>query len=389
MIFVVVGGGIAGVSCSLEILKHSMDAETQVILISASSHVKTVKNWYKIGQFTEHFDVGETNEPISNDNRLKIIFDTVTSFNPLEKCLSTGQSGEIRYDRLAIATGASPICPYKSKNVICIRDTDTVIKLEEKLKNAKKLAIIGNGGIATELVYELKNVNIVWLIRDSSISSAFFPAQLANFITSKLLKGRGENRKNSGILKRQIFTTSSLGPSGAALGPDWCTAVDLTGAGDQGQHNVEIIQNAKVANICETQSGLRVDYTAREAQHQIDCDFAVWATGVVPNSQIWAEHLEIAENHGIIVDDLFRTTIPDVFACGDVCTLRFPDSSPLWKQMYLWTQARQMGASCGLSMVIGEEARISNIHLDLFAHCTTFFGLKRLIINTEPTNYIN
>lgn len=37
--------------------------------------------------------------------------------------------------------------------VIGIRDTETVKLFQEKLRNATRIIVIGNGGIATELVY--------------------------------------------------------------------------------------------------------------------------------------------------------------------------------------------------------------------------------------------
>lgn len=58
------------------------------------------------------------------------------------------------YDKLCICTGALP----KSFNggnphVMTIRDTDTVKALQKRIANSKKIIVVGNGGIALELVY--------------------------------------------------------------------------------------------------------------------------------------------------------------------------------------------------------------------------------------------
>jgi NAD(P)H-nitrite reductase large subunit len=60
---------------------------------------------------------------------------------------------KIRYEKLAIATGASPkrALPSHSR-VIRLRDTQTIKELEEQLKDTRRILIIGNGGIASELV---------------------------------------------------------------------------------------------------------------------------------------------------------------------------------------------------------------------------------------------
>lgn len=64
-----------------------------------------------------------------------------------------------KYDKLCICTGAIPntikmdnINDTTRSNIIYIRDTDTVKQLKEKLANARKMIVIGNGGIALELV---------------------------------------------------------------------------------------------------------------------------------------------------------------------------------------------------------------------------------------------
>lgn len=46
-VFVVVGGGIAGVSCAYKLLE-GIGKSDSVVLISASDHVKVVKNWVKV-----------------------------------------------------------------------------------------------------------------------------------------------------------------------------------------------------------------------------------------------------------------------------------------------------------------------------------------------------
>ena len=37
--------------------------------------------------------------------------------------------------------------------MICIRDTDTAVELQKRLSKAERVIVVGNGGIAVELVY--------------------------------------------------------------------------------------------------------------------------------------------------------------------------------------------------------------------------------------------
>lgn len=63
--------------------------------------------------------------------------------------LSNGM--RLQYDKLCICTGARPRRLLQSKHVIVLRDTDSVASLASKVKNARSIIIVGNGGIALEL----------------------------------------------------------------------------------------------------------------------------------------------------------------------------------------------------------------------------------------------
>ena len=67
--------------------------------------------------------------------------------------MTTSKGVHIKYDKLCICTGGKPrLITEGNPYVIIIRDTDTVQNLQSKLSQAKKIVIIGNGGIALELV---------------------------------------------------------------------------------------------------------------------------------------------------------------------------------------------------------------------------------------------
>ncbi|VDL73290.1 unnamed protein product [Nippostrongylus brasiliensis] len=70
-----------------------------------------------------------------------------------------------------------------------------------------------------------------------------------------------------------------------------------------------------------------------------------------------------------------RTSVRDVYACGDVCTPEWSSPSVYWKQMRLWTQARQMGDFSARSMMANGEIE-TDFCFELFTHTTTFFGYK-------------
>ncbi|KAK5966274.1 Pyridine nucleotide-disufhide oxidoreductase [Trichostrongylus colubriformis] len=380
MIYVIVGGGIAGVSCLRQFLV-SLHSSDSIILISASKRVKTVSQWKMVGQYTEQFEVNE-DEMVSDDPRFVFIQAEVVRWNYKSKELFlSDRSDSVKYDRLCIATGAIPISPFKNEKVLTIRDTESAEQLRRRLQGAKHVAVIGNGGIATELVFEMKGISLSWIIRDDSISSVFFNPAFTAFFQKRVDVGRQEGAKNTGVVKRLRHCLDEPGEktitrnvAGCALGPDWISSLSCEDS-SQGR-SVKIIRNVEVKMVADVEDGLRLSLSNG---CDVQCDFAIWATGVVPATSIWTDNckdLRVASSDGgIVVDDAMRTSISDVYACGDVCSTMWSAPSEYWKQMRLWTQARQMGDYCARSMMSNGDIE-KDFCFELFTHTTSFFGFK-------------
>ena len=66
-----------------------------------------------------------------------------------------------------LCTGAVPKqIHHDSKYCVTIRDTESALRLSEQIQSANRVVIIGNGGIALELVHALDDIEIVWCSRD-------------------------------------------------------------------------------------------------------------------------------------------------------------------------------------------------------------------------------
>lgn len=113
-----------------------------------------------------------------------------------------------KYKKLCICTGGRPkLIDEFNPYVLGIRDTETVYEFQSKLKFAKRIIIVGNGGIATELVYEIQNCEIIWAIKDAHISHTFFDPHSAKFF-EKALNEPNKNRQDLDK-KRHKYTISS------------------------------------------------------------------------------------------------------------------------------------------------------------------------------------
>ena len=419
--FVVVGGGIAGISC-IEMLaqiaaSHTTDEERSVLLITASPIVKRIRNVIQISKLVSTFDVEEMSAGNYAAEQtcagVEVLSDSVEEINVGDHEVKTKGGRVIKYGRLCLCHGARPrLLPEAEGNphVMGIRDTESVRNFKEKLAGATRVVIVGNGGIATELAHELKGVEVVWAIKDDSISATFLDAGAGEFLFGELNKEMEENEQRSKraggstLTKRMKYTVSagSRGPhmpfSGAALGPDWHSAINVEGH-QESRKEVTVEYECHVKKLWRREDFELSELPETKSEHSkawpvyvelsndkiYGCDIVVSATGVIPNGDfISPAHFERDPvDGGIVVDDNLRTSAKDVFAAGDVCHAKWEADPPRhWFQMRLWTQARQLGLFAGQCMAasLRGEAIARDFSFEVFTHATKFFGFKVVLL---------
>ncbi|KAJ8381913.1 hypothetical protein SKAU_G00026910 [Synaphobranchus kaupii] len=418
--FVVVGGGIAGVSCTEQLA--SQFPYEEIVLLTASPLIKAVTNFKQVSKTLEAFDVEEQPSSIIEKKypNVKVIQSVVKQLQAKEHKLQMENGKELHYEKLCLCSGGRPkLFTHHSSHVLGIRDTDSAQEFQKRLSKAKKIVVIGNGGIALELVYEVEGCEVIWVVKDKAIGNTFFDAGAAQFLIPSMAT---EKPERATLYKRTRYTTDNAAPPctpsaecgvqnqdsgstkklGSALGPDWHEGIKMKGA-------YEVSRRVHVEYQCEV---LKV-YTAEEflnSQHEAQqspqpspdpssgpwpvyiqltngktygCDFVVSATGVTPNTDpfLQGNNFAVADDSGLKVDDHMRTSEPDVYAAGDVCTACW-EPSPMWQQMRLWTQARQMGwfsARCMAADLLDEPIEL-DFCFELFAHITKFFNYKVVLL---------
>ena len=182
---VIVGGGIAGVSCAEGI--GFLAPEEKVIVVSASPLLKAVKNIVPLGKSLIQFDVEEKSSKslIELFPSVSVINDIVQKVDIVNKQIETKTGTFIKYNKLCVCTGAKPKLIYNHSRVLGIRDTESVETFIKKLEGAQRVVVVGNGGIATELVHEIKGINVVWIIKDKHISATFVDPGAAEFFIQR------------------------------------------------------------------------------------------------------------------------------------------------------------------------------------------------------------
>nr|CUU97512.1 pyridine nucleotide disulfide oxidoreductase [Hymenolepis microstoma] len=286
--FVVVGGGIAGVVCAETLCElispstydiprtdpsiHSKNSKWRVCLISSSGTLKTAVNVQRVTRLLESFDVAErsTSEwsSVYPSSLLSVIVDKVTRVDCEKRLvyLAERPTNPLKYGRICLAIGGVPrtIVPHHPL-VLTLRDTESVAQFRTRLAGARRVVLVGNGGIATEVAYEIEGCQVIWAVKHETISVPFLDPVAAQFLLRCGLEKRRQRNKQvsdnntsgdkggpSALIRTLRYTLAQrdahtgcsayeLLPAaseeekmgeehmGSALGPDWAQGQRFTG----------------------------------------------------------------------------------------------------------------------------------------------------------------
>ena len=342
--YVVIGGGISGVCCAQELARLHEDQLYDIILISATDVLKESIGVMTISKHLEEFSVFEKKADffkLDNPNIACIEGVMVNSIDTTNKSLYLSNNEVLVYSKVCICTGATPKLIINHPNVIGIRDLQTVEELMERVMKARKVVVIGNGGIALELIHALDFVDVDWYIKDDYVGNTFFDATASGFIMPSLLSRShiNDNNTNSDDNNITIDAACNVNNSisdrhcGAALGPEWLSknqhllhkvtrksstlsihfqkeiiAIKSTG------HTWQYINNNNDndnSNDNDNDNDNRNDndndnsndnwplYLKTSNNSIVGCDFVISATGVVP-SPVIGNGLELDDDGAII-----------------------------------------------------------------------------------------
>ncbi len=303
MRYVIVGGGIAGTAAAEAIRKR--DREGSITILSDEPYPL----WSKI-RLPELFSGSVDADGLvirkahwyeRRDIDLLINVE-VTSIDPEAKVARTARGGEVPYDRLLMATGGiayvPPIPGADKQNVYTIRKLGEAVRVYERLKGLENIVIIGGGTLGLELARNLLDIGAKIHVVESH--SRLLP-KLTDPSSSEMLHLR-------------------LVHMGISIHHDCETK--------------EIVGDGKAREV------------VMEDGRRLPCDAVIVATGMHANRTL-PEALGLEMERGVVVDDHMRTSIPDIYAAGDVCEHRHVKYGS-------WRAAEMQGTLAGANMA-GEE----------------------------------
>jgi 3-phenylpropionate/trans-cinnamate dioxygenase ferredoxin reductase component len=135
-------------------------------------------------------------------------------------------------------------------------------------------------------------------------------------------------------------------------------------------HGVELLAGDQVAAFEGTE---RLEAVVTAGGHRIGCDFAVAGVGIVPDVPA-VTGPSIAQQNGVLADEVCRTSAADVYAAGDVAN----SLHPLFGRVRVehFNNAEKQGAAAARSM-LGSTAPYDYLHSfwsDQYQHKIEYVG---------------
>ncbi len=312
--YLIVGGGMTADAAARGI--REIDSKASVAVISADPHPPYNRPPLSKGLWKGD-DPAKTvwrgTETVGVDLRLGR---RVTGLDPKRKTVTDDHGDAIAYDKLLLATGGTPRrLPGSTDQVIYYRTFDDYLKLRALANDKRRFLVIGGGFIGSEVAAALRLVgsDVTMLFPEDGIGARVFPADLSRFLVDYYREQGVDVQTGDGLAaleERGVRTTK-----GKEI------AADVVVAGLGIQPNVDLAQ----------QAGIKVD-------------------------------------NGIVVDELLRTSAPDVYAAGDVANFYNP-ALGIRMRVEHEDNANTMGAAAGRSMA-GKGTPYTHLpffYSDLFA----------------------
>ena len=246
------------------------------------------------------------------------------SVNPALKQVKTGDGAVLAYDKLIYAAGAScfrpPIPGMEFDNVIAIRSAKDAVRIIRLLPRVKQAVVIGGGVLGIEAAWELRRAG----------ASVTVVETMPRIMSRQLDEGAAR------------MLSMKMEEKGMQL---------RTGAG-----------------VCAIEGGEAAERVVLKSGEVLKADLVIVSTGVVPNVELLFA-AGAKKGRAVIVDRHMRTSLADVYACGDCAECDGVNFA-------LWAQAVDEGYVAGANAA-GENLEYRGIPgaLTLNALDTTLYAV--------------
>jgi 3-phenylpropionate/trans-cinnamate dioxygenase ferredoxin reductase subunit len=305
--FVIVGASLAGAKAAQTLREEGYDG--RLVLVGAET-----ERPYERPPLSKEYLRGEAgrekvwvhDEGFYADNDIDLLLGRkATSLDTAAKEVELDGDKRLRYDSLLLTTGSEPrrlsIPGAGLDGVLYLRSVEDSDALRERLDRGGKVVVIGAGWIGAEVAASARQRGLdVAVIEPASVP-------LERVLGAEV-----------GAIYRDVHTDQ-----GTQL---------LLGTG------VEALEGDGAVERVRTSDG-----------RALDCDFVVVGIGVEPRAEL-AVQAGLAVDNGILTDEHLRTSVPGVFAAGDVANAQHPFYGERLRVEH-WSNALNQGPAAARNML--------------------------------------
>jgi len=343
--FVIIGASLAGASAAAALREGGFDGTAE--LIGAEPQLPynrpPLSKGYLRGQ--ERFDdqlVNPADYYTQHDIKLRLGV-RVTVVDPKRKVVGLDRGGEVPYDRLLVATGGrnrTLTTPgAELSGIFQLRTVEDCDRIRNVARSGARAVVIGLGFIGSEVTASLRQMGLAV----TAIEGQAVPL------------GR--------VLGAEV---------GAVLGEI------------HREKGVELVMEDAVAAF---EGAGRVERVRTKRGRILECDLVVAGIGIVPNSELLAGAGAAVDN-GVLVDALCQTSLPDVYAAGDVANHLHPLFGRL--RVEHWNNGFQQGRAAARTMLGGTRPYdyLHSFWSDQYEHLLEYVGFAarwdRVVFRGDP-----
>ena len=275
---VILGSGPAGVLAADTLRKLDTDAKISLIGSEVEPPYSRMAIPYLLSRQIEESGTYLRQDPDHyKDHGIEVITAQAREVDAKKKSITVADGSEVQFDRLLIATGASPIRPpVKGLDLPGVHSCWTLADARAILDRAHKgddVVLMGAGFIGSIILEALVS-------RDVRLTVV----EMGDRMVPRMM-----DEVAGGMLKR------------------WCETKGVT-----------VLTGTQIKEITRGKNRLDVDLSSGKS---IPAKLVVVAAGVAPNIGFLTGS-GIKANEGVSVDGFLRTSAPDIYAAGDVAQAR-------------------------------------------------------------------
>jgi NAD(P)H-nitrite reductase large subunit len=334
---VIIGNGIAGITCARHIRKRDTTATIQVISGESPYFFSRTALMYVYMGHMKYEHLKPYEDWFWGKNRIELIHDWVTFLDTDSKEVHTSAGKRLKYDQLVLATGSKPnTFGWPGEDLHGVQGLYSLQDLElmqANTKNIQAAVVVGGGLIGIEMAEMLKSrqIDVTFLVRERGYWDMVLPKAEAELVGRHLV-----------------------------------------------EHGIDLRLETELKEIVGDDEGQVKAVTTQQGE-TIPCEFVGLGLGVSPNID-FLKNTAVKTNRGILVDEFFATSVKDIYAIGDCAEFQEPPGLHRKQIEQVWYTGRMHGETLAHNLTSSRVAYRPGV----WFNSAKFFDIEYQSYGTVP-----